>query len=88
MKNGYGCRFYPTAKGGVTIYFLDISDQEKTEELLSESKNDLNAIINNIGDPLFVKDDQSCLILVNDAFCKMFDTNREFVIVIHYSTES
>ncbi len=76
----YDCRFYPTAKGGITIYFLDISEQEKTEELLSESKNDLNAIINNIGDPLFVKDDQSCLILVNDAFCKMFDTNREFVI--------
>ncbi|MEL0645209.1 PAS domain S-box protein [Olleya sp. Ti.3.14] len=79
-KKWFDCRFYPSDTGGITIYFLDISEQEKTEELLSESKNDLNAIINNIGDPLFVKDDQSCLIIVNDAFCKMFDTNRKLVI--------
>jgi len=76
----FDCRFYPSDTGGMSIYFLDISNQEKTEELLSESKNDLNAIINNIGDPLFVKDEESRLLIVNDAFCKMFDTNRQLVI--------
>ena len=37
-------------------------------------------IINNIGDPVFVKDDQSRLILVNDAFCKIFGKKRIEII--------
>lgn len=75
----FSSRFYPS-NDGITIYFLDITEQTKVEELLVESKNDLKAIINNIGDPLFVKDEESRLILVNDAFCKLFDTSISQVI--------
>ena len=39
-----------------------------------------SAIINNIGDPVFVKDDNSVLILVNDAFCKFVDLNRDYIL--------
>lgn len=48
------------------------------EEKVSE--NFLSKIINQIGDPIFVKDDQSRLILVNDAFCNIFDLPRENIM--------
>jgi len=37
-------------------------------------------VLNNMGDSVFVKDDQSRLILVNDAFCKIFKLQREEII--------
>lgn len=39
-----------------------------------------NTILNNIGDPVFVKDDQSRLLMVNDAFCEIFNLQREQII--------
>jgi PAS domain S-box-containing protein len=39
-----------------------------------------SAIINNIGDSVFVKDENSILTLVNDAFCKLFDLTRDNII--------
>ena len=48
------------------------------EEKVSE--NFLSKIINQIGDPIFVKDDQSRLLLVNDAFCNIFDLPREDIM--------
>ncbi|AWH75448.1 hypothetical protein DCS32_15145 [Dokdonia sp. Dokd-P16] len=53
-----------------------ISAKEKAEK----SKNHLNNIINNIGDPVFVKDDQSRLLIVNEAFCKLFGFKRDNII--------
>ena len=48
------------------------------EEKVSE--NFLSKIINQIGDPIFVKDEHSRLILVNDAFCNIFDLPRENIM--------
>ena len=39
-----------------------------------------SAIINNIGDPVFVKNENSILILVNDAFCKFVDLDRDYIL--------
>ncbi|WP_430401230.1 PAS domain-containing sensor histidine kinase [Flavobacterium sp.] len=39
-----------------------------------------NSILNNIGDPVFVKDDQSRLVIVNDAFSTIFSLSREEII--------
>lgn len=39
-----------------------------------------NSILNNIGDPVFVKDDQSRLVIVNDAFSTIFSLSRENII--------
>jgi len=52
----------------------------KAKEQAEESEQYLYSIINNIGDPVFVKDDQSRLVLVNDAFCEIFNLNREGII--------
>ncbi|GAB3005510.1 hypothetical protein GCM10027284_24110 [Cyclobacterium sediminis] len=38
------------------------------------------SIFNNMGDSVFVKDDQSRLLLVNDAFCKLFQLSRNEII--------
>ena len=38
------------------------------------------SILNNIGDPVFVKDDKSRLLVVNDAFCKIFGLERDNII--------
>ena len=37
-------------------------------------------ILNNIGDPVFVKDDQSRLLIVNDSFCEIFGLSRDKII--------
>jgi len=39
-----------------------------------------NSILNNIGDPVFVKDDQSRLVIVNDAFSTIFSLSQEEII--------
>ncbi|MCX6670020.1 MAG: PAS domain S-box protein [Methanothrix sp.] len=59
---------------------------ERTAELqeanaaLKESKDFLDKIINSIGDPIFVKDRQHRLVLVNDAACKLFGRPREEIV--------
>ncbi|MUU77486.1 PAS domain S-box protein [Winogradskyella endarachnes] len=59
---------------------LNITDAKKAEEIEQKSKQYLNDILNNIGDPVFVKDNQSKLILVNDALCNTFGLQREQII--------
>jgi PAS domain S-box-containing protein len=58
---------------------------ERTAELelanaaLRDSKDHLDKIINSIGDPIFVKDRQHRVILVNDAACKLFGCSRDCI---------
>lgn len=40
----------------------------------------LNTVFNNAGDPIFVKDDECRLLLVNDAFCEIFGLPRNEII--------
>lgn len=79
FKKWFENRIYPTSDG-LIIYFTDITEQKQAEAALIKSENYLNNIINNIGDPIFVKDDQSKLLLVNDAFCKIFNLSRKDII--------
>ncbi|KAA5827998.1 PAS domain S-box protein [Algibacter amylolyticus] len=72
-------KIYPTSEG-LTIYFTDITERKKSEELLNESERNLDNIINNIGDPLFVKDNESRMVMVNQAFCKMFNLSVDQII--------
>jgi PAS domain S-box-containing protein len=52
----------------------------KSKEAAEKSEKYLDNIINGIGDPVFVKDDKSRLLLVNDAFCKIFNLSRDKLI--------
>ncbi len=62
----------------------DITELKHAEEQLKASKEKaelsekyLDNIINNIGDAVFVKDEQSRLLLVNDSFCSLFQVSRD-----------
>lgn len=72
-------RIYPSPDG-LSIYFTDFTERKKAEIALKESEKYLDNIIDNIGDPVFVKDSESRLLLVNDAFCKIFNSSKEDVI--------
>ena len=50
------------------------------KESAEASEKYLNSILNNMGDPVFVKDDQSRILLANDAFCSLFELSRDQII--------
>tara|TARA_R110002049_G_scaffold15667_2_gene63903 strand:+ start:2313 stop:3551 length:1239 start_codon:yes stop_codon:yes gene_type:complete len=50
------------------------------EEKEDEIDKYAHTILNNMGDAVFVKDDESRLLLVNDAFCDMFNLPRAEII--------
>ncbi|WP_344712769.1 PAS domain S-box protein [Winogradskyella damuponensis] len=59
---------------------IDITERKIAEEELIKSQKYLENILNNIGDPVFVKDEYSHILLANDAFCKLVDLPKEDVI--------
>jgi two-component system, cell cycle sensor histidine kinase and response regulator CckA len=59
---------------------MDITDRKNSEEALKESKEYLNQIINCLGDPMFVKDGEHRITLVNDAMCAFRAMSREELI--------
>jgi PAS domain S-box-containing protein len=73
--------------GNCMIALIDISQGKNDENALrkahdkaEESKKYLNSIMNKIGDPFFVKDEQSRLLLANDSFCKLFGVPKKDII--------
>lgn len=61
----------------VTGVITDITDRTRAEKEIEKTKQYLDNIINNIGYPVFVKDEQSKFMLVNDAFCDFFTLSRD-----------
>ena len=67
-------------KKNYLITVIDVSKRKQAEIELIKAKEEavmseeyLDNIINNIGDPFFVKDEQSKILVVNEAFCTLFD---------------
>jgi len=58
----------------------EIIERKQSEDLLQESKNFLDKIINSISDPIFVKDREHRLILANDAECGLVGRSREEIL--------
>lgn len=65
---------------GLGVIFTDITERKQAEENVRASKAYLDKILNNIGDPVFVKDNQHKLLIVNDAFCSIFGMPRGEII--------
>ncbi|MFA4859695.1 PAS domain S-box protein [Methanoregula sp.] len=55
----------------------DVTHQKTIARALRESKNYLDAIINTISDPVFVKDRGHCFVTLNDGFCRFVGHSRE-----------
>jgi two-component system, cell cycle sensor histidine kinase and response regulator CckA len=69
-----------SGKPATQLVYMDITERKHAEEALKESREYLNQIINNIGDPLFVRDREHNFVLVNDAFCRFFHRTREEIL--------
>jgi PAS domain S-box-containing protein len=52
----------------------------EAKENAEESERYLDNIINSIGDPFFVKNEQSKVLIVNDAFCEIFGLSESAII--------
>lgn len=59
---------------------VEIEERKQAEETAKRSEKYYKNIINKMGDPVFVKDDQSRMLLVNDAFCEILDLPRAEII--------
>ncbi|MFT7283207.1 MAG: PAS domain S-box-containing protein, partial [Cyclobacteriaceae bacterium] len=75
------------ADGSCMIAIVDISlskqnenDLKEAQRHAKESEKYLSSILNKVGDPLFVKDEQSRLLFVNDSFCKLFGVSKKNLI--------
>ncbi len=82
---------FATLKDGIAVKLTgaiqDITDKKEVERQLIKAKESaeknqqfLEKIINTVGDPLFVKDVESRLLLANDSFCELFSMSREDII--------
>ncbi len=58
----------------------DLTEHKKFENELKEAKDFLDKIINSIGDPIFVKDSNHKMVLVNEAECQLAGYKKEEVI--------
>lgn len=59
---------------------IDITARKQAEEAVRRSREYLDRIINCVADPIFVKDRQHRMVLVNDALCVLIRHSREEVI--------
>ncbi|MCH5597344.1 PAS domain-containing protein [Niabella ginsengisoli] len=63
------------------IFSLLSQSSLKNETMIdTNGESLLYIILNNMGDSVFVKDQDSTLLLVNDAFCNMFELSRGQII--------
>lgn len=58
-------------------FMTDVTARKEAEEELAASREYLNEIINSVGDPVFVKDEQHQWVLMNDAMCGFMGRSRE-----------
>ena len=57
-----------------------LSSVESSNASLSGSSDFLNLVFNQIAEPMYVKDRQHRFVLLNDAFCQLFNCDRSEVI--------
>ena len=62
---------------GLRGILVDITERKAMEDRLSRAQRFLQNILNNVADPIFVKDSQHRWILLNDAFCRFVGNRRE-----------
>lgn len=59
---------YPTAEGGVAVFFVDITDSKKAQNQIFRDAQNLRAIINNTPDIIWSMDTNYRIISANQAF--------------------
>lgn len=62
---------------GIRGIFMDITERKELEDQLVQTREFLAAILNNVADPIFVKDEQHRWVLLNKEFCSFMGYERE-----------
>ncbi len=62
---------------------LDVTERNRALAAAAESGNFLDKIINSVADPMFVKDEEHRLKMVNDAYCSFSGRRREALLGKH-----
>ncbi len=65
---------------GAVGLFEDLTDQKQAETAVQRSREFLDKVGNSISDPIFVKDREHRLILVNNAECALVGRKREEIL--------
>jgi diguanylate cyclase (GGDEF)-like protein/PAS domain S-box-containing protein len=64
----FGVHAFRISHGELAVVFADITERRKAEETLAERARQMTAILNNIPDIAWLKDEQSRFIAVNEPF--------------------
>tara|TARA_R110000868_G_scaffold89803_3_gene249753 strand:- start:1895 stop:3112 length:1218 start_codon:yes stop_codon:yes gene_type:complete len=59
---------------------IRLNNTEEKQEIEKEISKYTHTVLNKMGDSVFIKDDQSRLIFVNDAFCEIFNLPRHEIL--------
>jgi PAS domain S-box-containing protein len=73
----YANRFIPTADGGVSILFNDITDRKQAEQALRHAKEFDEAVMNNMGEGLYTVDREGLVTMMNLAAEKLLGWTLE-----------
>lgn len=65
---------------GIRGIFMDITERKTLENELMQAREFLDSILNNVADPIFVKDDNHRFLLLNDAFRSFMGSSRREII--------
>jgi two-component system, cell cycle sensor histidine kinase and response regulator CckA len=69
---------------GAMSIVVDVTEKKGAEEELRESREYLAQIINQISDPIFVKNSKHKYVLVNDALCAFEGRSREQLLCLDF----
>ncbi|UJX40930.1 PAS domain S-box protein [Desulfovibrio sp. JY] len=67
-------------EGHIEGFCIDITERKKAVQEIREAREYLNSIVNTIGDPIFVKNEQHRFMLANDALCALMGRPREEIL--------
>jgi PAS domain S-box-containing protein len=76
----YSISAYQAEPMQCAVTFEDITERKKAEALLINQKVRFNTILNLVGDPIFVKDNEHKITYANNAFREMFNIDKDYEI--------
>jgi PAS domain S-box-containing protein len=79
LERWFDVRVYPDG-GGVSIVFRDVTERKEREQELRETNRQLNAIIENTEEAIYLKDRDGRYDLVNDAAAGLFDLDADSMV--------
>lgn len=71
LERWFNVRIYP-AEGGLTVYFTDITERKESEQELERANRQLEALIDNTSEAIYVKDLDGHYELMNEAAAELF----------------